>query len=121
MERLKIALECQITDLFLKSEATAQFPDLEQNLPVLVTAAGNVAGAFHLKTDAPIGVVKRPPGISNSSHVCAVYISGNSMSPEHRHGDLRFAYPRAQASISGSVIVQTQNHPQNTFNLISST
>ena len=46
MESLEIALECQITDLFLESEATAQFQDLEQNLPVLVTAAWNVAGAF---------------------------------------------------------------------------
>tara|TARA_B110000037_G_scaffold180284_1_gene206845 strand:- start:207 stop:338 length:132 start_codon:yes stop_codon:yes gene_type:complete len=43
------------------------------------------------------------------------------MSPEHQDGDLRFAYPSAQARIGGSVIVQTQNHPQDTFNLISST
>ena len=61
MERLKIALECQITDLFLKSEATAQFPDLEQNLPVLITAAGNLAGAFQLKTDAPLASLSAHP------------------------------------------------------------
>ena len=120
MERLEIALECQITDLFLESEATAQFPDLEQNLPVLVTAAGNVAGAFQLKPDAPLASLKAHPAYQTAP-TFAVYISRNSMSPEHRHGDLRFAYPRAQARISGSVIVQTQNHPQNTFNLISST
>ena len=112
MQRLAQAFDCPVADLLAKADDTSPFPELAQNLPVLGTVAGNVAGAFQLLDDEPIGFVKRPPGIAEGSHVYAVYVTGNSMSPEHRDGDLRFADPDAEARIGDTVIIQTQNHPQ---------
>lgn len=111
MERIANALECPVTDLFAPAEGSSPFSQLPQNLPVLGTAAGSVSGSFQLLDKKPVGFVKRPPGIAPHSDVYAVYITGDSMSPEHRNRDLRFTDPGAEARIGDSVIVQTQNHP----------
>lgn len=111
MERIAKALDCSPTDLFSSPETDPAFPELANDLPVLGTAAGNIAGAFQLLDESPIGFVKRPPGISAKSAVYAIYVTGNSMSPEHRDGDLRFADPKGEVFIGDTVIVQTQNHP----------
>jgi transcriptional regulator with XRE-family HTH domain len=111
MERLANALGCLPADLLAKPDGPTPFGDLPENLPVLGTAAGASSGAFQLDHDNPIGFVRRPPGISGTSNVYAIYVVGGSMSPEHRNGELRFVDPDRKPRIGDSVIVQTQNFP----------
>ncbi len=111
MQRLAKALGCEPADLLPVPDGGPVLPGLANDLPVLGTAAGNVSGAFQLAEGAPIGHVRRPPGVAPASRVYAVYVVGDSMSPEHRDGDLRFADPERPVAIGDSVIVQTRNFP----------
>jgi phage repressor protein C with HTH and peptisase S24 domain len=101
-------------DLLPTPDGDPTFPGLPEDLPVLGTAAGSVAGAFQLADGEAIGHVRRPPGVERRAGVYAIYVVGDSMSPEHRSGDLRFVDPDRDVRIGDSVIVQTCNFPGDT-------
>lgn len=75
-------------------------------IPVLGNAAGAVAGAMTL--GEPIDYVERPPALEYVTDAYAVFVTGESMSPQHNPGDLRFVHPHKPPRAGDSVIVQTR-------------
>ena len=76
-----------------------------EDVPVLGTAAGSVAGAFRLDS-GPVNYVRRPPGLTGARGIYAVYVEADSMAPLHQPGDLRFVDPHRPPAIGDSVIIQ---------------
>ncbi len=114
MERIAKALECSISDLFNDHSADRELPATLSSVPLFETTEGKVPGTFKLHTDTPLGTLIRPPGVPVGSDVYAFYVAGESMSPEHRNGDLRFADTTAKVCIGDTVLFQTQHHPSDT-------
>lgn len=85
-------------------------PDLA--VPVMGTALGSVvAGEFEgTVIDEPIEYVAKPPGLARVSGIYAVYVAGESMSPAHCTGDLRFASRHRPCAPGDTVIVHTRHH-----------
>lgn len=81
---------------------------LPQDVPVRGVAAGSVVGAFVI--DGVIDRVRRPPGLSHSTNVYALYVTGTSMSPKYEPGDLIYVNPDRPAAPGDTVIIQTQNY-----------
>lgn len=84
---------------------------LPKDVPVMGTAAGSLGeGAFQM-TPGPIDYVRRPPALENAVGIYALFVENDSMAPEHRPGDLRFAHPHRTPLIGDSVIIQIRLHP----------
>ncbi|WP_156369306.1 S24 family peptidase [Aureimonas sp. Leaf324] len=80
--------------------------DISNNdVPLLGTAAGSNEGSMSMGLGV-IDFVYRPPGIKNASDAFAIYVTGDSMSPEHKHGDLRFAHPHRPIRPGDTVLVE---------------
>lgn len=84
---------------------------MANDVPVMGTAAGSFAGAFKYE-DGIVDYVRRPPALVNARDIYAIFVEGESMFPEHKPGDLRFVNPHKPAKIGDSVVVQTQNAPE---------
>lgn len=83
----------------------------DDDIPVLGTVAGALGeGAFQISTD-PIEYVTRPPALKNARNVYAVYVENESMSPEHKPGDLRLVHPGRIPKSGDTVVVQVKNGP----------
>lgn len=84
---------------------------MPQNMPVFGTAAGSMAvrheGAFELESRV-VEYVRRPPALTSVSDAYAFYVTGGSMAPEHKPGDLRFVHPHKPARVGDSVVIQAQ-------------
>lgn len=84
---------------------------MPQDLPVYGTAAGSLAvrheGAFELESRV-VEYVRRPPALLSVPDAYAFYVTGNSMSPEHKAGDLRMVHPHKPARLGDSVVVQAR-------------
>lgn len=87
-------------------------PDVVESpmVPIMGTAAGsivsrNIAGML---IEGPVGYVECPPALRTVRDAYAIYVSGDSMSPQHLHGELRFVHPHKPASPGDTVIVQTR-------------
>lgn len=81
------------------------------NVPVMGTAAGSLGqGSFQLSPE-PVDFVRRPPALEGARDIYAIFIEGESMTPEHRPGDLRFVHPHRKPAIGDTVIVQIRTHP----------
>lgn len=80
-------------------------------VPVLGVAYGSViANSFSglvINSD-PIEYIARPPALQGARDIYAVFISGESMSPQHSPGELRFVSPHRPATPGDTVIVQTR-------------
>ena len=87
--------------------ATQEMP---RDVPVLGTAAGGSTGAFQL-SEAVVDYVRRPPGLAGAVDVYAIYVAGDSMSPEHKDGELRFVHPHRPIRPGDSVIIQIRSDP----------
>lgn len=76
------------------------------DVPVYGVAAGNGSGdgSFRLQEHA-VDYVRRPPGVAHAKDVYAVYVTGESMYPAHRHGALLFVAPGRPISIGDDVLV----------------
>lgn len=81
--------------------------DMARDVPVHGTAAGSTAGAFQFEGGV-IDYVRRPPGLVGAAGVYALFVTGDSMAPEHPHGELRFVHPGRPPGPGDSVIVQAQ-------------
>ncbi|PCI86658.1 MAG: hypothetical protein COB24_08995 [Hyphomicrobiales bacterium] len=53
----------------------------------------------------PIGFIDLAPSFSNIVDLYAVYITGNSMSPAHNHGDTRLVSPHTPYKIGDTVVI----------------
>ncbi len=82
---------------------------LPADVPVMGTAAGSLAGSFRFE-DGVIDYVRRPPGLAGARDVYAIFITGESMVPEHRPGDLRFVNPHRPPHVGDTVVVQIKAH-----------
>lgn len=81
--------------------------EMPKDVPVYGTAAGSLAGAFQFEGGV-IDYVRRPPALIGASGVYALYVTGDSMSPEHRSGDLRFVHPGRPPRSGDTVIIQAK-------------
>lgn len=79
--------------------------DMALDLPVYGTAAGSLVGSFHFEGGV-IDYVRRPPGLTGAKGVYALFVTGDSMDPEHPHGELRFVHPGRPPGPGDTVIVQ---------------
>lgn len=59
-------------------------------------------------SDAPIDYVRRPPALANSKGIYAILVAGDSMSPMHPPGELRFVNPHRPVESGDTVIVRTR-------------
>lgn len=82
--------------------------NLPQDVDVLGTAAGSLVGSFAM--DGAIERVRRPPGIATARNVYALFVTGDSMMPRHRHGDLIFVSADRPVAAGDDVIIQTQDY-----------
>lgn len=93
-------------------EPPPEKPDVALGVPVLGTALGSViAGEFEgTRIDEPVEYVPHPPGLARVSGIYAVYVAGESMSPAHCTGDLRFASKHRPCAPGDTVILHTRHH-----------
>lgn len=119
LTRIAAALEIEPNDLLSEPAAVGR-PDNRQSppslpprtemprdVPVLGTAMGaNGEGAFELnQTGGVVDMVLRGPGIANSRKVFAIYVEGDSMSPRHEPGELRYCDPSRPPRIGDDVVI----------------
>ncbi|AXS39803.1 helix-turn-helix domain-containing protein [Breoghania sp. L-A4] len=80
------------------------------DVPVMGTAAGSlIHGDFEsFSTNGPIDHVRRPPVLVDAKDLCAIYITGDSISPEQKPCVLRFVHPHRPVQPGCTVIVQTR-------------
>lgn len=86
--------------------------DFQRNLPVLGTAGGATirqVDGFRMEHEV-VDYVRRPPALAKRMNAYAIFVMGDSMSPVHNPGDLRFIDPEQRPAIGDSVIVQTKHH-----------
>lgn len=87
--------------------------DMARDLPVLGTAAGSLVDdkieGFQFFGGDPIEYVRRPPALERVPNAYAIYVTGESMDPMHRPGELRFVHPGRPAAPGDTVIVSTQH------------
>lgn len=76
-----------------------------RDLPVMGTAAGAVANGFRLTQDI-IDVVGRPPALLGIDEAYAIYVTGESMIPLHKPGDLCCVHPGRPCLPGDSVVIQ---------------
>lgn len=93
--------------------APVPFPyphQMPQDVPIYGTAAGSVLGVFEGFNfeDGAVGHARRPPGLASHRDAYALYVVGDSMYPEHRAGDLRFATPHRPPALGDTVIIQVR-------------
>ncbi|MCW2276355.1 hypothetical protein GJ654_18685 [Rhodoblastus acidophilus] len=80
----------------------------EPPIPILGDAKGSALGAV-MSCSTPIGYVARPPGLIGVEGAYAVFVQGDSMSPRHKNGELRFVHPYKQLNPGDDIIVQIVN------------
>jgi phage repressor protein C with HTH and peptisase S24 domain len=82
------------------------------DLPVFGTAAGSIIHHVEgvlIERDI-VDYVRRPPVLMGNKEAYAVYVSGDSMYPMHKRGELKLVDPKRKPSIDDSVIVTTRHH-----------
>lgn len=78
-----------------------------ETIPLVGTAAGAAIGAWRADNDE-IDRLQAPPGLVGIENAYAILVKGNSMSPEHKEGELRFVNPAKRPIAGDTVIVQQQ-------------
>lgn len=79
---------------------------------VLGTAAGSHGrGTFQFTSNWAKERVLVPEGIAHLPNVYAINIEGDSMSPEHKAGEIRFVVPTITPQLGDSVVVEFQREP----------
>lgn len=76
------------------------------DVPVMGTAAGSLlSGSFQLQGGV-IDYVRRPPALSGTRDIYALFVEGSSMEPRYFPGDLVYVNPHKPPRINDVVIVQ---------------
>lgn len=91
-----------------KSSKTRSKPEtrLPSDVPVLGSAAASSVSGMQQHVDAIVDYKQRPPGLVGARDLYAVYVSGDSMAPEHKGGNLRFVWPHKPYRVGDTVVVQ---------------
>lgn len=80
---------------------------MPMDLPVHGTANGSQIGPHHtFEIQEIVDYVRRPPGLASAKTAYALYVSGESMSPMYRPGDLVCVHPGRPPRPGDTVIVQ---------------
>ena len=84
-------------------------------VPIIGVAAANFASGKLLVENQPIGAVSCPPALTQARDLYAFYVSGDTMEPEHRNGDLRFASPHMPSRIYDTVAIHEAGSDGKTY------
>jgi SOS-response transcriptional repressor LexA len=79
-----------------------------RDLPVVGRASGALANGLIIDNDA-VDLVFRPPALSGIDQAYAIYVTGESMVPLHKPGDLCFVHPGRPCLRGDSVIIQLKH------------
>ncbi len=83
-----------------------ELSNLSADVPVYGTAMGGDGDEdFNLNGDV-VNYVRRPHGIAKMRGVFAIYVQGDSMSPRHRAGELRYATSAQSPGIGDDIILE---------------
>lgn len=74
-------------------------------MPVHGTVVGGAEGDFEMN-GAIVDYVRRPPGIAGTRDVFALYVTGDSMEPRYRPGDLVYVNPTRPPRAGDDVVVE---------------
>lgn len=90
--------------------------ELPRDVPILGTAQGAMLtvrkGEDGVEVERtvieqePLGFARRPPSLTRNLKVYALYVTGHSMEPRFRPGDLVYVDARREASVGDDVVVQ---------------
>lgn len=81
----------------------------EKDLPVLGRAQGGDKGSMVIE-DNPIDWTFRPADLQGVQSAFAVYVTGNSMLPKYKEGDLAYIHPSLSPRKGRYVLVETKEH-----------
>ena len=81
---------------------------LARDVPVRGTTMGGAGGDFVLNGET-VDLVRRPPGVSPTANVFALYVQGDSMSPRYERGDLVFVNTMKPPTPGADVVIEL--HP----------
>jgi phage repressor protein C with HTH and peptisase S24 domain len=74
-------------------------------VPVHGTVVGGAEGDFEMN-GAVVDYVRRPPGIAGTRDVFALYVTGDSMEPRYRPGDLVYVNPARPPRSGDDVVIE---------------
>jgi len=80
-------------------------------VPIVGIAEGSILSSI-TPSESCLGYAARPPGLIGVQDAYAIYITGDSMSPRHKSGELRFVHPLRRIKSGDDVIIQTINGQQ---------
>jgi phage repressor protein C with HTH and peptisase S24 domain len=78
---------------------------LLETLPILGTAEGGPDGLLEWNGDV-IDRIPRPPYLADAKDAYALYVTGTSMEPRYRQGELIYVHPGRPATPGSFVVVQ---------------
>jgi phage repressor protein C with HTH and peptisase S24 domain/DNA-binding XRE family transcriptional regulator len=78
---------------------------MPSDVPVQGTAVGGAAGDFRFNGEV-VDYVRRPPGITHMRNVYALWVTGDSMAPWNKDGDLIYVSPARPCAPGDYVVVQ---------------
>lgn len=78
---------------------------LPADVPVFGTAVGGDSGDFSFNGEV-IDYVRRPQGVAQMRNLYALWVSGDSMAPWNRRGDLIYVAPSRPAAPGDHVVVE---------------
>ena len=86
-------------------------PQVEElpDIAVYGTTAGSIVGSMQLEEGRQVSYVSRPYGLRSSARAYALIVTGSSMSPQFKEGDLVFVDPDRKINAGDTIIIQTQN------------
>jgi len=85
--------------------------DAAPMVPILGFAEGAILSSLGPINDT-LGYVSRPPGLIGVRDAYAIYVHGDSMTPRHKSGELRFVHPLRKFAHGDDVVIQTLNGEQ---------
>lgn len=88
---------------------TATQVEHRTDIPVYGTAAGSLVGSMQVEEGRQVSYVERPRGLRSSARAYALIVTGSSMSPQFKEGDLVFVDPDRKINAGDTIIIQTQN------------
>lgn len=80
-----------------------------RDLPVLGRAEGGTEGNMVMESD-PIDWTHRPADLQDIPSAFAIYVTGESMVPKYRPGDLAYIHPHRPVRQGRFVLVETRDH-----------
>lgn len=129
LTRIAQAIELPLEDVLEAAQGSAMrgdvkiapaslFPEaatglMPRDVPVLGTAAGSAIGGYDFRFEGGvIDYVRRPPALVGAKDIYAIFVTGSSMDPEHRAGDLRFVNPHRPPALGDTVIIQVRTRDE---------